>query len=356
MTSADQKTSWVTWLIATPVLLMAVIISYMVWVMDLSLATKCAYAFGFVCIAYWLYTPKRPNQIIMRQIIALILILGLLVVMVFTFALMELRPEIFAGYKDQTDKMKLTGRLVFLAWILIFAIGAFFACKKIYHSLQRNLQLAGLFSRYVSPSVISQMLASKDDFFQTHKSELSVMFVDLRGFTSTSENLTPGQVKELINLFMSVMIPVAHSCKGTVDKTIGDAIMLVFGAPLPDKDHADQAVKTAIAFIEAYASLVEKWQEKALPILEMGIGINTGEMIVGNIGCDERVDYTVLGHSVNLGARICSEAAGSQILISQFTREKLSDKLKQQVPPDSFVEIEAKGIKEKIKAFSVNLI
>ncbi|MBF0530432.1 MAG: adenylate/guanylate cyclase domain-containing protein, partial [Deltaproteobacteria bacterium] len=169
---------------------------------------------------------------------------------------------------------------------------------------------------------------SREDFFKTEKTELTVLFVDLRGFTSISSKLSAEQVKEFINIFMGVMIPVAHLWRGTVDKTVGDEIMILFGAPLRYDDHADQAVKTALELMHRHHEVSLQWQSKGLPVLEMGIGVNTGEMVVGNIGCPERVDYTVLGHHVNLAARICSQALGSEILISEFTRSRLSDDLK----------------------------
>ncbi len=355
--SEVQKTSWTAKLIAIPVAVLALLIGYVVLEMDTSLFAKLGYAVGFILIGYWFYTPKSARHIIARQILSLVIIFGIFVVFVYTWAMMEMRPELFDGYDPEQDAAKRTKlRVGWGFWILIYLVGAFFASRRIYKSLERNIHLSGLFSRYVAPSVISQMVKSQEDFFKTQKIELSVLFVDLRGFTATSSRLTAEQVKDLINIFMEIMIPVAHAWKGTVDKTVGDEIMVLFGAPLPYDDHAEQAVKTAMALLKAHSEVTAEWKKRELPVLEMGIGINTGEMVVGNIGCKERVDYTVLGHHVNLGARLCGKAAGSQILISEFTRSKLSDEFKQRIPLENYVELEAKGIDGKVNAFIVNTV
>ncbi|OQA34923.1 MAG: Adenylate cyclase 2 [Betaproteobacteria bacterium ADurb.Bin341] len=354
-TMEQTGTKWTTKALALPVLLFGLLIGYLAWVATENSVARAAYVVGFLLIAYWLYTPKSPRHIIIRQILSLCLIWGCLVIFAFTWAMFEARPELFGKVDAGEMQLMLTSiRLSFGFWGVVFALGAFFASRRIYRSLERNLQLSGLFSRYVPPSVIAQMLKSEEDFFKTHKVELSVMFVDLRGFTAASANLTAEQVKELINVFMGIMIPLAHSWRGTVDKTVGDEIMVLFGAPIAYADHADQAVKTALAFLKAHAEVNAEWQKRGLPSLQMGIGINTGEMAVGNIGCKERVDYTVLGHHVNLGARLCGKAAGSQILISEYTRAHLSEELKRLVPPENYLEIEAKGIAGTVKAYSVN--
>lgn len=353
----QARTKWTTKMLAVPVLLFAVLIGYLAWMSTESPVVKAAYLAGFLLMAYWLYTPKSPRHIIVRQILSLCLIWGCLVIFLFTWAMFEARPEVFGkidtANPDELRTMLTSVRIAFGFWGAVFALGAFFASRRIYRSLERNLQLSGLFSRYVPPSVIAQMLKSEEDFFKTHKIELSVMFVDLRGFTAASANLTAEQVKELINVFMGIMIPLAHSWRGTVDKTVGDEIMVLFGAPIAYADHADQAVKTARAFLQAHAEVSAEWQKRGLPNLQMGIGINTGEMVVGNIGCKERVDYTVLGHHVNLGARLCGKAAGAQILISEFTRSRLSEDVRQLVPLENYLEIEAKGIAGTVKAYSV---
>ncbi len=358
VTGQVERTAWFSRIVALPVLLFAVLIGYLAWVSTESPAVMAAYLAAFVLMAYWLYTPKSPRHIIVRQILSLCLIWGCLVIFAFTWAMFELRPELFGGSGSvsagEMEMMLTSVRLSFGFWGVVFALAAFFASRRIYRALDRNLQLSGLFSRYVPPAVIAQMLKSEEDFFKTHKIELTVMFVDLRGFTAASVNLTAEQVKELINVFMGIMIPLAHSWRGTVDKTVGDEIMVLFGAPISYPDHADQAVKTALAFLKAHAEVSAEWQKRGLPSLEMGIGINTGEMVVGNIGCKERVDYTVLGHHVNLGARLCGKAAGSQILISEFTRARLSEEVKQRVPPENYQELEAKGIAGTVKAYSVN--
>ncbi|MEW6262635.1 MAG: adenylate/guanylate cyclase domain-containing protein [Thermodesulfobacteriota bacterium] len=349
MTSRKTGTTRVlTWLLTIPILLLAAGLLVMVWAMDISLLAKAGYTAGVVLAAYWLYTPKSPRQIIIKNILSLIILWGIVASFVFTWALINFNPAVFQG---MTKSEAARGSWIMAVWTLVFTAAAVGASWRIYRSLQKNLQISALFSRYVAPAVIMEMMKSRENFFKTEKTELTVLFVDLRGFTSTSSKLSAEQVKELINTFMGVMIPVAHQWRGTVDKTVGDEIMILFGAPLRYDDHADQAVKTALELKRRHQEVSTRWKSKGLPVLEMGMGINTGEMVVGNIGCPERVDYTVLGHHVNLAARICAQARGSEILLSEFTRGRLADDLKRLAPEADHREIEAKGLIDRVKVY-----
>lgn len=344
------RSSRAVWLLSVPIFVLALLMGWLVWEMDLSIWARLGYFTGFALIGYWLYTPKSPRHIMIRQIVSMVLLWSILVVFLMTWAFQERDFDELVSPGSTYTRMHL--RLGWGAWILVYAVGAALATRRIYRSLDRNIQLTSLFSRYVAPAVIVQMLHASEDFFDTRKAELSVLFLDLRGFTATSSRLAAEQVRDLINIFMGVMIPVAHAWRGTVDKTVGDEIMVLFGAPILYPDHADQAVKTAMALLEAHKAARAEWEKRGLPILEMGIGINTGEMVVGNIGCRERVDYTVLGHHVNLGARLCGKAAGSQILISEFTRAKLSVDVAQLFPDESNMRIEVKGIDSPVRAYA----
>lgn len=186
------------------------------------------------------------------------------------------------------------------------------------------LDLERRFSRYVSPKVIETMKAEGRDFGIPRRHELSVLFADLRGFTRMSEELEPEAVRETLNAFLSAMMAVAEENDAMVDKIIGDGIMVLCGAPLPRPDHALQAVKIGLEMQEAHEKLkiVLRGQGRSLPGL--GIGINSGVAVVGDIGSDKRSDFTVIGHMVNLASRICDAAGEGEIVVSSATRSEMA--------------------------------
>ncbi len=216
------------------------------------------------------------------------------------------------------------------------------------------------FSRYVGAEVLEMLKdRSEADFFRTSRRNMTVLFADLRGFTRASSTLSPEQVCEFINEFLEAMIEVVDRNRATVDKIVGDEVMVLCGAPCPLEDHAAQALKVAIGMIEAQDELIERWRRRALPELSnlhVGIGINTGEMVVGNIGSRLRTQYTVLGSSVNLAARLCSSARSGEILMSRQTFEVVRKVIQGQPdyfdpPLKGFREhdpVEAKGFSEPI--------
>ena len=155
---------------------------------------------------------------------------------------------------------------------------------------------------------------------------MSVLFSDLRGFTTFSEGRAPEEVIEQLNEYFAAMVEVVFVHRGTVDKFVGDMIMALFGAPLEDPDHADNAVRCALAMQGRLAELNAVWRQQGRPELASGIGINSGEMVAGNLGSEKIQSYTVIGDNVNLGARIeslCKEYS-AEILISEFTESRLS--------------------------------
>ncbi len=177
------------------------------------------------------------------------------------------------------------------------------------------------FKRYVSPDVMERMLEIQDekDFFKAERYEMTVLFGDLRSFTSWSESKTPDQVRNIVNDYLSAMTRIITANGATLDKFVGDEVMALFGAPLYYPDHAVRALRVAIEMQEAHWRVMNNWKEKGFDIPPLGIGVNTGEMIIGNIGSSMRMDYTVLGHHVNLGSRLCSLAQPHQILLGEKT-------------------------------------
>jgi adenylate cyclase len=187
-------------------------------------------------------------------------------------------------------------------------------------------RVARIFSRYVSKDVYDQLLASPVDArLGGTRRHMTVLFSDIRGFTSVSERGAPEAIVGQLNQYFSTMVPIVFANKGTVDKFVGDMIMALFSAPLDDPDHADHAVQAAMAMIEELARLNSQWAADGLPTLDIGIGINTGDMVAGNLGSESIMSYTVIGDNVNLGARLESlnKDYRTRVIISDATRSAL---------------------------------
>ena len=183
-----------------------------------------------------------------------------------------------------------------------------------------------LFSRYVAKDVYDQLLAdpSRAKLGGTRR-QMTVLFSDMRGFTALTEKGNPEDIVTQLNDYFTRMVTVLFEHRGTLDKFVGDMVMALFGAPLDDEDHAEHAVLTALAMVRALDVLNAEWREFGIPRLDIGIGINTGEMVAGNIGSDTIMSYTVIGDAVNLGARLESlnKEYGTRIIISEATRSRL---------------------------------
>jgi adenylate cyclase len=156
---------------------------------------------------------------------------------------------------------------------------------------------------------------------------MTVLFSDVRGFTTISEGLSPTQLTELMNEFLTPMTKVIHKHRGTIDKYMGDAIMAFWGAPLSDPLHARHALLAAMEMVAQLHALEDHFKAKGWPPIKIGVGLNTGEMTVGNMGSEFRLAYTVMGDAVNLGSRLegLTKEYGVHIIVSEFTRAAVSD-------------------------------
>jgi len=189
-------------------------------------------------------------------------------------------------------------------------------------------KIRGAFSYYVSSSVVNEMLKDPSKLkLGGDKKELSVLFSDIRGFTTISEGMTPEELVHILNEYLTVMTDVVFKYDGTLDKYIGDALMAIYGAPLDQTDHARRACDSALDMMDGLKALNEKWMQEGKKPLDIGIGINTGMMMVGNMGSDQRFDYTVMGDAVNLGSRLegANKAYKTHILISDSTYQQVKD-------------------------------
>jgi len=183
-------------------------------------------------------------------------------------------------------------------------------------------KIRGAFSFYVNPSVVNEVLKDPEKLkLGGDKKELSVLFSDIRGFTSLAEEMEPEMLVTLLNEYLTDMTNVVFELDGLLDKYIGDAIMAVFGAPLEQNDHPLRACHTALLMLDRLAAMQQRWRAEGTPQLDIGIGINTGPMVVGNMGSERRFDYTVMGDAVNLASRLegINKEYGTQVVISEFT-------------------------------------
>jgi len=186
-------------------------------------------------------------------------------------------------------------------------------------------KIRAMFGKYVSPEVVAQMMDNPPELGGVDR-ELTVFFSDIRGFTSLSETLTPQELVKHLNEYLSVMTDVILETGGTLDKYVGDEIMCFWGAPLEVKDHAWSACHCALLQKTKLAELNAHWPpEKRLAI---GIGLNTGIMTVGNMGSAGRMNYTLMGDNVNLGARLegTNKIYGTMIIVSEYTYAMVKDR------------------------------
>ena len=189
-------------------------------------------------------------------------------------------------------------------------------------------QIKGAFARYVAPSIVDDMLSNPDKLkVGGERRDITCMFSDVRDFTSISEKLSPTQLALSLNRYMGEMTDIVFATNGTLDKYIGDAIVAFWGAPLDIGDHVTQAVDAAVNMMEALPAINDEFREKGLPEFKIGLGLNSGECNVGNMGSDQIFAYTALGDTMNLGARLESSCKyyGAQILISEYTFARLEE-------------------------------
>ena len=189
-------------------------------------------------------------------------------------------------------------------------------------------QLAHLFGQYVPPELVDEMSHNMEEInLEGEMREMSVLFSDVRGFTSISESLEPKELTDYINAFLTPITKVIHDNRGTIDKYMGDAVMAFWGAPLEDDQHALHSLNAAIEIVERMKTLRQEFSEKQWPEIYVGVGVNTGLMNVGNKGSEFRVDYTILGDSVNLGSRLegLTKIYGVDIITSEFTRHAVPE-------------------------------
>ena len=195
--------------------------------------------------------------------------------------------------------------------------------------VKRRKQIVGVFKQYMAPQIVDEISKQKDFKVELggERRHIAVLFVDIRGFTTMSEVLKPEEVVEILNEYLSLTTQSIFNNKGTLDKFVGDATMAVFNAPLDLDDYIYRAVKTAWDMKAGSEALAEKFEKRFGRSVAFGIGVNCGDAVVGNIGCEFRMDYTAIGDTVNTAARLESNAKRGQILISQEVYDNVKDRV-----------------------------
>jgi len=222
----------------------------------------------------------------------------------------------------------------------------------IFESLERR-RLRQVLGRSVDPRVMARLLANPDvDFLKGERLVLSVLYADMRGSTSLSERTEPELLVGFINDYLGRMTAVILSHEGTLDKFIGDEVMALFGAPFPQPDHALRAVRVGLEMQTAHQAVMETWRGHGIEPAPIGVGIASGEMTVGEMGCPQRTDYTVIGRAANLGSRICGVAGAGQVLVSQATY----DLIKEEVEAIPVTGLQLKGMGRDVTAYHVTRI
>lgn len=207
------------------------------------------------------------------------------------------------------------------------------------------------FGRYLSDDIVDCILESpKGAALGGEKIVVTILLTDIRGFTAITERESAENIVGMLNNYLEIMTEIIFKYGGTIDEIIGDSLLVIFGAPVKSNDHADRAVSCAVEMQNAMQEVNKKNKESGFPEIEMGIGVNTGELIVGNIGSDKRTKYAVVGSNVNLTSRIESYTFGGQIFISESSLNTCKSKL----IIDSDFEVKPKGVAKPIKIFSLN--
>ena len=212
--------------------------------------------------------------------------------------------------------------------LLIVLLFVFHVAWGFFVETRGKRQLARLFGQYIPPELVDEMDKAPEQVSLAGESrEMTVLFSDVRGFTSISENLEPEELTRLMNAFLTPMTRVIHQHRGTIDKYMGDAIMAFWGAPLHDPDHAQHALYAAREMVHTLEALRPEFERHGWPPLEVGVGLNTGVMNVGNMGSEFRTAYTALGDAVNLGSRLeaLTRTYSVSIIVSEFTQHAVPE-------------------------------
>ncbi len=302
---------------------------------------------------------KRPQSIFNteRLLIICVGVIFTILLMYSTAAVSGLALGIFFVALYLVDKYFWFGKGV---WTFValpcIEVSVMFSVTNLYKYMteeKEKKKVKGAFQHYLSPEVIEQVLDNPEQLsLGGQRKDLTVFFSDVRGFTTISETLTPEKLSELMNEYFTPMTSIVLRSKGVLDKYIGDAIMAFWGAPLELENHADIAAQASIDMLYALDKLRAEFKQKGMPDIDIGIGLNSGPMSVGNMGSGERFTYTVMGDSVNLGSRLegLTKEYGIKIMISEFTYARMT---KAKFFTRDLDDIRVKGKNEPVKVYQL---
>jgi DNA-binding response OmpR family regulator len=211
-----------------------------------------------------------------------------------------------------------------------------------------ELERVNRLKRYLSPQIAETILAEDENLFKSHRREITVVFLDLRGFTSFSDSAEPEEVMEVLRGYHAAMGKLIFEFDGTLERFAGDGIMVFFNDPIPCADHTEKAGRMALAMQAKVEALRADWLKKGYE-LDLGIGMAAGYATLGNIGFEGRMDYGAIGNVTNLAARLCSEAKARQILTNQRTLSKIENL----VEYEPLEELQLKGVSRPVAAFNI---
>ena len=282
--------------------------------------------FIFTAIAYSFLVFPRTEKGLMITII----ILGFICY----FVTLVLYENVEPVFKPDQSALNLHNQIlvyVILAIFIVFLMSGKYFTDKMEDTLMEEREklaemaalLKKMFGRYLSTEVMNSLIDDPSALeLGGEKRKVTIMMTDLRGFTALSERLEPEQVVQMLNAYFEVMVEVVLKYNGTINEIIGDALLIIFGAPQEMPDRSQQAIACAIEMQNAMVEVNEQNRTQGLPELEMGIGLNETEVIVGNIGSTKRSKYAVVGSGVNMTSRIESYTVGGQVLISESVRQE----------------------------------
>ena len=209
-------------------------------------------------------------------------------------------------------------------FVYVIAVGI-----KYFRSAIEKMKITRTFERYVAPEIVDEILKKGVDNLSLggKNCDIAVLFVDVRGFTTMSEKMSPETVVYVLNKYLTMASDCVERNKGTLDKFVGDAMMAFWGAPIPQEDAVYNAVKTAMEIIEGASRISDELKEEIGQELKVGIGVNYGPAVVGNMGAEKHMDYTAIGDTVNTAARLEANAPGGTLYISRSVADKLEGRI-----------------------------
>jgi len=308
----------------------------------------------FIFVSIWIMMVFVGSLSIRIRTKAVVLLSAILVLAVMT-AIYVFRPSAVL--------IAITGPFIFASTIAVFAgssmmqrlaLSNYRVTKLLEQSsqeLEKSLALIKtMFGRYLSTEVMASIIENPSALeLGGEKRTVTIMMTDLRGFTALSERLEPEQVVQMLNSYFEVMVEVILKFRGTINEIIGDALLVIFGAPQEMPDRAQRAIACAIKMQNAMAEVNEQNRAQGMPELEMGIGLNETEVVVGNIGSSKRSKYTVVGSGVNMTSRIESYSVGGQVLVSESVRKEAGEILR----IDAQRDVLPKGAETPLKIYEV---